>query len=228
MLFEGVMECRVGNGRVQRIEAPNVLLFRQGLTQQLSPAPGFLVRFRYLLVSGSWLDDWTRYGWFPATWRAFPLLQPSAGEDVHHDLLRAIRRSHRDDLDEAKLALARWMMRASRDADPAPRSTEARIRAAVQDWNGDASADWAAMAARCGVSVSRFRALFRRVHGLAPHEFECRQRIDRACALIARRPDDLLKQIAFASGFENVETFNRQFLKFKGLTPGKFRKLLPG
>ncbi|MGH1439360.1 MAG: AraC family transcriptional regulator [Cellvibrionaceae bacterium] len=54
-------------------------------------------------------------------------------------------------------------------------------------------------------------------------EFVNRVRIGRACNLLAET-NTQISSICFDVGFKNITNFNRQFYKFKGQTPGDYRK----
>jgi AraC-like DNA-binding protein len=48
-------------------------------------------------------------------------------------------------------------------------------------------------------------------------------RIDHACQMLLQS-DRAIVDIAFASGFQNLSNFNRNFIKQKGITPTAYRK----
>jgi AraC family transcriptional regulator len=72
------------------------------------------------------------------------------------------------------------------------------------------------------MSPYRFLRTFRSVVGLTSHQFILRTRLHRA-AVSLRRSDDSISSIAFASGFNDLSTFNRRFRRFIGHTPGAYR-----
>src|SRR5699024_811560 len=54
-------------------------------------------------------------------------------------------------------------------------------------------------------------------------DFLNRFRITKAQELL-RATDKKVKEIAQESGYQNINSFNRMFKKFTGITPGKYRK----
>ena len=79
------------------------------------------------------------------------------------------------------------------------------------------------MAAHARLSPSRFAAVFRAHHGLAPHQYLLHLRIGHAQGLLTRS-DETLETIARFCGFANVHHFAKTFKKMTGLTPGAYRK----
>ena len=53
-----------------------------------------------------------------------------------------------------------------------------------------------------------------------------RLRINLACQLLMSDDGMSITEICFASGFNNLSNFNRQFLAQKGMPPSRFRALL--
>ncbi|HRE20820.1 MAG TPA: AraC family transcriptional regulator [Rhabdaerophilum sp.] len=79
------------------------------------------------------------------------------------------------------------------------------------------------LAREAGMTRYRFLRLFRRVVGITPRQFVLLQRM----VLSGRRlvtSDDPVSTIAYESGFADLSTFNRQFLRAMGATPGAFRR----
>ena len=77
-----------------------------------------------------------------------------------------------------------------------------------------------------GLSTGAFSRGFRRHTGLALVQFINRLRINFACQLLMGDEDLRITEVCFASGFNNLSNFNRQFLRHKGMTPSRFRALL--
>ena len=77
-----------------------------------------------------------------------------------------------------------------------------------------------------GLSTGAFSRSFRRHTGLALVQFVTRLRVNFACQLLMETGDLRITDVCFASGFNNLSNFNRQFLKHKGMTPSRFRALL--
>lgn len=77
-----------------------------------------------------------------------------------------------------------------------------------------------------GLSTGAFSRSFRRHTGLALVQFINRLRINFACQLMMNDKALRITEACFASGFNNLSNFNRQFLKHKAMTPSRFRALL--
>ena len=77
-----------------------------------------------------------------------------------------------------------------------------------------------------GLSTGAFSRSFRRHTGLALVQYINRLRVNFACHLLMEDEESRITDVCFASGFNNLSNFNRQFLKQKGMTPSRFRALL--
>ena len=77
-----------------------------------------------------------------------------------------------------------------------------------------------------GLTPSAFSRSFRRHTGLTLVQFINRLRINFACQLMMNNAGLRITDACYASGFNNLSNFNRQFLKQKGMTPSRFRTLL--
>jgi AraC-like DNA-binding protein len=73
------------------------------------------------------------------------------------------------------------------------------------------------------MSESAFSRYFMRTTGNRFSEFVSRIRLGRACVMLYET-DKNISTIAFASGFNNLANFNRQFVKLKGMTPREYRQ----
>ena len=73
----------------------------------------------------------------------------------------------------------------------------------------------------CGLSVSRFRQIFRQVYRMPFLEFEIRNRLSHAGSLL--RQGLHLKDVAEQTGFYDSSHLTRFFRRYLGMTPGKFR-----
>lgn len=82
------------------------------------------------------------------------------------------------------------------------------------------------LAAIAGLSPSTFSRSFRRHTGLALVKYVNRLRINLACQLIMGPDQMKITDVCYASGFNNISNFNRQFQAQKGMTPSRFRDLL--
>jgi AraC-like DNA-binding protein len=138
----------------------------------------------------------------------------------------------RDDGDAAELgeiavrlagAVAIALTGSSRPA-PASRRDERRISDAIRliEQSAQDAISLSDLAARVAMSPYHFLRTFRSVVGLTPHQFVLRTRLHEA-AVSLRRSDDSISTIAFASGFNDLSTFNRRFRRFMGESPGAYR-----
>lgn len=75
------------------------------------------------------------------------------------------------------------------------------------------------------LSTGAFSRAFRRHTGLPLVAYVNRLRIDLACQLLMDAEPLRIADVCFASGFNNLSNFNRQFLKHKGMNPSCFRAL---
>lgn len=79
------------------------------------------------------------------------------------------------------------------------------------------------MARAAGVSVSRLHALFRAEYGTSPHAWLLQQRLDHACAWLARgnRP---IADVALAAGFSDQSALTRAMRTSLDTTPAAYRR----
>lgn len=76
-----------------------------------------------------------------------------------------------------------------------------------------------------GQSGSAFSRSFRKHTGMSPVRYVNRLRINLACQLLISDEDRSVTDICYATGFNNLSNFNRQFLAMKGMPPSRFRAL---
>ena len=79
------------------------------------------------------------------------------------------------------------------------------------------------MSAQMGMSESQFSRYFKKATGNTFTDFVNRLRINRACQLLMET-DQLVANICYEVGFNNVANFNRRFMDIKGVTPTEFRR----
>lgn len=72
------------------------------------------------------------------------------------------------------------------------------------------------------LSRSYFMYRFKQMVGVSAMEYVIQLRIRNACELLRGGSSSI--EAAFASGFQNMSNFNRQFKKCVGCTPGEFRR----
>lgn len=74
-----------------------------------------------------------------------------------------------------------------------------------------------------GMSRSQFLRVFESVMQSTPNRYVQKLRIDHACRLMLTK-DYTLTEVAYASGFTDLNYFSRLFVKVKGRRPGEYRK----
>jgi AraC-like DNA-binding protein len=78
------------------------------------------------------------------------------------------------------------------------------------------------MAARAGLSASRFSQVFRNRFGRPPHQFLLHLRIQRAQDLL-HHTGLTMREISLQCGFSDVHHFAKTFKRLAGQTPGSYR-----
>lgn len=78
------------------------------------------------------------------------------------------------------------------------------------------------LAAEAVVSAFHFLRIFEQVVGVPPGQYMLRTRLRRA-AVRLRSSNDAIAAVALDCGFDDLSTFNRQFRRATGLTPGAYR-----
>jgi AraC family transcriptional regulator len=79
------------------------------------------------------------------------------------------------------------------------------------------------LARQCGLSSGYFARAFRRTTGVTPHQWLIRKRVERAQELLLRGQMGLA-EIAVICGFVDQSHFSRVFVKFGGISPGRWRQ----
>lgn len=216
--------------RIRRLDGPSLVMIGKDRKSQTGGPDDRPSQRRYYLLSGTWADDWVRFGWLPHASLSMPLPNPATAEMIHHRIALAIIENDGRALDQGKLELASWLagLHAFRARNAKPRKQQECVREVVDGWrrNPQNEVHISRWAAECGLSVSRFRAVLKNTYGCSAHDLIVRTRVDYACRLMCERDDLLLKQVAFASGFKTVETFNRCVRRFRKMAPGELRTML--
>jgi transcriptional regulator GlxA family with amidase domain len=79
------------------------------------------------------------------------------------------------------------------------------------------------MAARAGLSASRFSQVFRNRFGRPPHQFLLHLRVQRAQDLL-QHTSLTMREISGQCGFSDVHHFAKTFKRLSGQTPGSYRR----
>ena len=79
------------------------------------------------------------------------------------------------------------------------------------------------MAARAGLSASRFSQVFRNRFGRPPHQFLLHLRVQRAQDLL-HHTGLTMREISAQCGFSDVHHFAKTFKRLSGQTPGSYRR----
>ncbi|OEO31017.1 AraC family transcriptional regulator [Devosia insulae DS-56] len=82
------------------------------------------------------------------------------------------------------------------------------------------------LAQLAGVTPSTLSRSFRRHTGQSLTKYVNRLRVNLACQLLMTPDCASVTEVCYASGFNNLSNFNRQFLAQRGVTPSQFRRLL--
>lgn len=79
-------------------------------------------------------------------------------------------------------------------------------------------------ARRAGLSPAAFSRYFRRKMGHTFEAFVNEVKVGRICRSLIDEPERSVAEIAFATGYNNLANFNRQFLRRTGLAPLAYRR----
>lgn len=75
-----------------------------------------------------------------------------------------------------------------------------------------------------GMSKSSLYRLFTEEFGKSPVQLVLEERMRYACELLSRQPEMKIKEVAYASGFNDPNYFNRTFRKSIGCTPLDYKR----
>ncbi|HCA30248.1 MAG TPA: hypothetical protein DER33_10320 [Syntrophomonas sp.] len=77
------------------------------------------------------------------------------------------------------------------------------------------------------LSVGHFCRIFKKLTGRSAIDYITQLRVEKA-ALLLRQGEYNIKEIAFATGFNDSNYFTRVFKKYKNTAPSEFKKRLAG
>lgn len=88
--------------------------------------------------------------------------------------------------------------------------------------------DFGAQAAKCHVTPTHFRRIFKAVSGQPPQQFLLRQRLQAAAQLLLEMPPRPVREIGEACGIGNQYYFSRLFRRHFQVSPLEFRRSMAG
>lgn len=148
------------------------------------------------------------------------------------DIVRELEAEHFSPKESSdKLAdckLNELFIKLSRSVDlkesPVERNEYLKMRVARRELVLDCHEQWSVskIAAKVGLSPSRFHTIYKKLFGTTPIDDVIRARIRKA-QLLLQNTDSTAKEISEICGYENETHFNRQFKKHTGTTPGRYR-----
>lgn len=106
-------------------------------------------------------------------------------------------------------------------AAPIRRAVEPALQFVAENYTLDVRIS--EMASACAMSESYFRKVFTAAMEMSPVEYLNRYRINRSMYLLASS-DETVLTIAGLSGFASISSFNRNFEKYVGVSPGQWRR----
>lgn len=80
------------------------------------------------------------------------------------------------------------------------------------------------LASLCHLSEPHFRRIFLSSVGTTPMQYLSQLRVRMAASLLREHADRSITDMAFAVGFESVNTFNRHFRRTTGMSPREWRR----
>jgi AraC-like DNA-binding protein len=131
-------------------------------------------------------------------------------QSIAETLAKATQRSKQE-----ILQILHWHKKAATE-----RSIDARIAASIEKIASE-NASLAELAKSAGLSLSRFRHLFRDETGIAVSGYKVWTKTRKAIRLLGERPE--LAQAAYLGGFADQAHFSRIFRRSFGMSPSQFK-----
>ncbi|GEM_PF-2747557 len=229
MVWEGQGTFQVGrSSKPERVQAPFYFFIWPGEVFRYRPETHWEESF--LCWSGERCEEWERCGWLSTPSQVLPLFGEL--EDLRERHLRIVRlllEESPSKTDQAKCLSGELlcMLHASRVEEERELSGTDHLEALARHWRREPwhPVDLESCAEEMGMSYAHFRRQFRRRMGETPYRYLAAQRIGYACRLLAEEQLSV-KEIAAASGFAYVESFNRLFRQLMGQAPKQYRESL--
>lgn len=242
--MEGHGLLRLGGGEMRPFEPGTVIIVPQGMlhTQHNMGQP--VTRWRYIAVSEQMLLQETPSRSRPEIER---LLQTAArygiqllNESSARETAWLVQRmfdircaSSWDATAELEIIIMLILMRIARDEDspvtyatvsaPESRVIDPALLLIAETFQQEIRI--ADLAHACAMSESHFRKVFAECMNVPPLEYINRYRIRRAMHLL-KSTRDSVSRIAERCGFLSPATFNRNFMRYNGITPSQWRSNL--
>ncbi len=218
-----------------RLNPPCVCFIPPFVRQRNAPDHGSQWDYRPMVLDGPRVRAWIRYGWFPADSMHISLAHPERFVSVHQSLMQALHTGDRRLLDETKNELERALLTLHYDriqADDVFSQSEERVHILheiVRSWRAhpESEVDLRLTAADFHLSYHSFRRMFKEHYGVAPYEYLQRLRIEHASYMLLRK-ELLIKEVAYACGFTNLDSFRRTFRRIKKTSPSAYQRQLLG
>lgn len=224
MVFRGRGFYQAGDRRKYSFEAPAVFYIWPGPWFRFGPDEGTTWEERYICFSGPRVDDWLKWRWLRHPEKPLHLNEPEFIARLHQGVSAAFTDPPTAPLEQAKLEAEQLVYALHRQTLPKPVG-EDKLGRLIRKWtlSPEQPVDFIAAAKSLRMSYSGFRQHFARRTRLMPYQFLLRHRIDSACSLLTQTAQPV-KSIAYDCGFEFVESFNRAFLRLKGMSPTQYRR----
>jgi len=145
--------------------------------------------------------------------------------------LESARESDAPSLEETANTLAAIALHADAGMHSQPRPpsrqdvqrvSEAVRRIETQAHQADRTLSLGELAREAGLSPWHFLRIFRHLVGMTPHQYILHTRMHHA-AVRLRQSSDLISDIAFKAGFNDLSTFNHRFRTVIGTNPSAYR-----
>ncbi len=224
MVFQGRGFYQVDGRRRYSLDAPAAFYIWPGPRFHYGPDEGTAWEERYLCFAGSRVNDWLQWRWLSHPEKPAPLSDADFFAQQHRRISGAFVEQPSISLEQAKLEAEQLVYAVYRQTLP-DLAEEDKLTRLIRKWilSPEAGVDFRAAANEVKMSYSSFRQHFKRRTGLMPYQFLLRLRIDRASNRLIQT-NQAVKAIAYGCGFEFVESFNRAFLRLKGMSPSEYRR----